>query len=155
MWFTDLSQSFPIHALREKILILCEQQVIGHCYGTTLACHQHRRSSAVQGLSVDFGPRIAARQGCARQIHEVLAVRQKLNPHVAGLSGKEGGHRLSSAAVFRHSEDRTVHCLGEQDRPIGTPSSLRNFWSAADHFWDCARWPNLLQLGTRPEADKL
>ena len=35
---TAPSQSFPVHALREKRLASGEQQVVGHRYSTTLAC---------------------------------------------------------------------------------------------------------------------
>src|ERR1700681_4000806 len=60
--FPNLSHTLPAHSLGEESLLLREKQEIGHSYGTTLACQQHRRSSAIKRLNVDFCSRIAAGQ---------------------------------------------------------------------------------------------
>src|SRR5215470_11282093 len=55
--FADLSHSFPVHALREEILVLREQQVIRHCNGTTLSSQKQCGSPPIEGLNVDFRTR--------------------------------------------------------------------------------------------------
>src|SRR5208283_539955 len=110
---------------------------------------------AIERLRVDFRSGIVTSQTCSSQIDKVLAIGQELDPHLADLSRKQGSHRRSVPAGGRNAQDRTVHCLGKEDRPIRSPGALCCFWNAADHLGDSTRSPKLLQLAPRPETDEL
>src|ERR1700736_2464892 len=153
--FTDLSHSFPVHTLREEILVLGKQQVIRNRYSTTLGSQQQCRISTIEGLSVDFRSWIVTGQACASQIYKMLAVRQKLNPHLAGFARKQRRRRGDSSISGGDAENRTIHCSGKENGAVQSPSTLCNFRYAVDHLRDSTRPLNLLQFGPRPKADEL